>query len=769
MLAVLTAVGFATFGLSGVAAAQTAAQGVVPSTHAAAAPSGNSGTTVDPLQTNCGNDAPGCGHVGESYAYYNGTNVDLLYTENYFCDANVKANSATGCEVGAGPSATPSATSSGGTGTSLGNTTHGDTLYIPVPLYSTPTPPATQCPAGSATVTCIDHPPTVDLSALAPTLGVSNASSLDNVPIPAHDHVVATRNNGNPEWWNVVVVGTKSDATFRTLTSQAAIASAVQAGTAVQAPSNIFLFFQVLPGTVPAAQAANLTANVLPSQGYSAAPAATSPNQAEAGNTFNNLKVDCGGGGANCQNVGIAHGYVSGSPGSGTGQDVQLLYSENYFCGTPTGGNAPASSSGCEVGAPGAVPPGVGDTTVPTAANSAPGSTTGNSQIDPLYIPVPLGFTPTYTQCPSAINCIDHPMTVDLSNIAKYLPGNPSPASVSNVPLPSHDHVIRTRNGDQPEWWNVEVVPVTSQAQLDAIESAKNLSVAQETPFNPTTNGGGSIDTNVYLWFQTLPGSAVQTPGPVQTNCSSTLPAGTVVAGADLPDGTGYVETDRAGDVSVFGAATCYGSLTGIHLNQPIVGIAVDRNTGGYWLVASDGGIFPFNAPFYGSLGGTHLNKPIVGIATDINSQGYTLVASDGGVFPMNEPYQGSLGGTHLNKPIVGMAYDYASGGYYLVASDGGVFNFGGAQFWGSTGNVALNKPIVAISPLLNGTGYTLIASDGGTFQEGSAPFIGSLGNIRLNQPIVAAGTDFANDGFTDFAADGGVFTFNSAFYGSAA
>ena len=36
----------------------------------------------------------------------------------------------------------------------------------------------------------------------------------------------------------------------------------------------------------------------------------------------------------------------------------------------------------------------------------------------------------------------------------------------------------------------------------------------------------------------------------------------------------------------------------------------------GYWLVASDGGIFAYgDAPFYGSTGNIHLNKPIVGMA----------------------------------------------------------------------------------------------------------------------------------------------------------
>jgi hypothetical protein len=52
-------------------------------------------------------------------------------------------------------------------------------------------------------------------------------------------------------------------------------------------------------------------------------------------------------------------------------------------------------------------------------------------------------------------------------------------------------------------------------------------------------------------------------------------------------------------------------------LNKPIVGMAADPATGGYWLVASDGGIFSFNAPFEGSTGAISLNKPIVGMTND--------------------------------------------------------------------------------------------------------------------------------------------------------
>ena len=61
--------------------------------------------------------------------------------------------------------------------------------------------------------------------------------------------------------------------------------------------------------------------------------------------------------------------------------------------------------------------------------------------------------------------------------------------------------------------------------------------------------------------------------------------------------------------------------------------MAPTPNGHGYWLVASDGGIFAFgDAGFYGSMGGQHLNRPIVAMAAN-GSQGYWLVAADGGVF----------------------------------------------------------------------------------------------------------------------------------------
>ena len=125
--------------------------------------------------------------------------------------------------------------------------------------------------------------------------------------------------------------------------------------------------------------------------------------------------------------------------------------------------------------------------------------------------------------------------------------------------------------------------------------------------------------------------------------------------------------------------------------------MAATPSGNGYWLVASDGGIFTFgDARFHGSTGAMHLNQPIVGMAATPSGKGYWLVASDGGIFTFGDArFHGSMGGSHLNQPIVGMASSPSGKGYWLVASDGGIFTFGDAHFHGSTGNIHLNSPIV--------------------------------------------------------------------------
>ena len=177
----------------------------------------------------------------------------------------------------------------------------------------------------------------------------------------------------------------------------------------------------------------------------------------------------------------------------------------------------------------------------------------------------------------------------------------------------------------------------------------------------------------------------------------------------------GYWTTTWLGVVTAHGGAPTFGSpaQSGIKLAKPIVGMAATPDGQGYWLVATDGGVFSYgDAKFYGSTGAIHLNQPIVNMESTPDGLGYWLVASDGGVFTYGDAkFYGSTGAIHLNKPL-SACQPRPWSGYWLVASDGGVFTYGDAKFYGSTGAIHLNEPIAGIAPTARR--YGLLAGGGG-------------------------------------------------------
>ena len=142
---------------------------------------------------------------------------------------------------------------------------------------------------------------------------------------------------------------------------------------------------------------------------------------------------------------------------------------------------------------------------------------------------------------------------------------------------------------------------------------------------------------------------------------------------------------------------------------------------GGYWLVASDGGIFAFgDAAFFGSTGSMRLNRPVVGMAAAPGGGGYWLVASDGGLFSFGAPFEGAATGL-LHRAAVGM--DSESAGYRIVAADGSVHAFGGAPFYGSVNVPPMVGEVVALDPGHDGgnavaAGFIARPIDGGNFTE---------------------------------------------------
>ena len=236
---------------------------------------------------------------------------------------------------------------------------------------------------------------------------------------------------------------------------------------------------------------------------------------------------------------------------------------------------------------------------------------------------------------------------------------------------------------------------------------------------------------------------------------------------AATADNGGYWEVASDGGIFAFGDAGFYGSMGGKPLNAPVVGIAATPDGKGYWEVASDGGIFAFgDAGFYGSMGGKPLNAPVVGIAATPDGKGYWEVASDGGIFAFGDAgFYGSMGGKPLNAPVVGIAATPDGKGYWEVASDGGIFAFGDAGFHGSMGGKPLNAPVVGIAATPDGKGYWEVASDGGIFAFGDAGFYGSMAGKPLNAPVVSLAAATDGKGYWEVASDGGIFAFGDSHY----
>jgi hypothetical protein len=111
----------------------------------------------------------------------------------------------------------------------------------------------TQCPEpGSAPGTCTMHASRLDLAPALAELGYIPYPPTANVflPTPNHSHVVINADiNVKAIWWQVipVLVTSQSDWPAKDgssgITSQAALLAAKNAGTAIIAPSNFFLYF----------------------------------------------------------------------------------------------------------------------------------------------------------------------------------------------------------------------------------------------------------------------------------------------------------------------------------------------------------------------------------------------------------------------------------------------------------------------------------------------------------------------------------------------
>ena len=259
----------------------------------------------------------------------------------------------------------------------------------------------------------------------------------------------------------------------------------------------------------------------------------------------------------------------------------------------------------------------------------------------------------------------------------------------------------------------------------------------------------------------------------VVTVGSSSMSSG---SSAGTPTGShGYWLVGSDGGIFSFGDAHFYGSTGNLSLQRPVVGIVVSPNHGGYWLDASDGGVFAFgDVGFYGSIPGLglhpagsgmahSLNAPIVGMVPSATGAGYFMVASDGGVFAFGDArFEGScpsIGG--CSGTVVSVIPDSSGAGYWLVTSTGHVSAFGDAPQLGAPG--AGGGTVTSAVGTPDGNGYLILSANGIVTTYGDAVFGGDpFGSVGGLNPATAIATD-SSGGYWVSSADGSVFSFGGA------
>jgi hypothetical protein len=238
----------------------------------------------------------------------------------------------------------------------------------------------------------------------------------------------------------------------------------------------------------------------------------------------------------------------------------------------------------------------------------------------------------------------------------------------------------------------------------------------------------------------------------------------------------GYWLVGSDGGIFTFGSAQFHGSTGNITLQRPVVGISPTANKAGYWLVASDGGIFAFgNAGYYGSIPGTglapagsglphSLNAPIVGMVPSSDGGGYFMVASDGGVFAFGDArFEGSCPGMGgCSGAAVAVVPDASGNGYWLITQTGSVYAFGDAAFYGAPGNQS--SPVTSAVRTADGGGYWVLLANGTVYAYGDAVGRGGpAGSVGGFNPASAIFSDADGGGYWVASAAGAVFAYGDA------
>ena len=270
-----------------------------------------------------------------------------------------------------------------------------------------------------------------------------------------------------------------------------------------------------------------------------------------------------------------------------------------------------------------------------------------------------------------------------------------------------------------------------------------NFGSATFTDMRYVASGAPSLTP---IWMVDESGNLIATAGPY----SGTISFPSSFTDTYVPPQRGYWLVGSDGGIFSFGAAQFYGSTGSLKLQRPVVGIVPTADHAGYWLDASDGGVFAYgDTQYYGSIPGVglhpagsglpnSLDAPIVGMVPSIDDNGYFMVASDGGVFAFGDAhFAGSCPGIGgCSGAAVAVMPDATGDGYWLVTSTGSVYTFGDAPYFGAPGHGTVTSAVA--TP--DGQGYQILLGNGEVFSYGDADPDGSppAGDFNVFNPATS-------------------------------
>src|ERR1700677_1339300 len=362
--------------------------------------------------------------------------------------------------------------------------------------------------------------------------------------------------------------------------------------------------------------------------------------------------------------------------------------------------------------------------------------------------------------------------------IGAVAPGDAMSASIENAGGGNWDLSISdTTDGNQAGGLLPYSGPATSAEWIEELPTV--VGAAQ-----PTLADFGAVTFTDMTYNGVSPGAATLSPidmidesGNVIASAGATTFNGVSSSFTDtyVPSGRGYWLVGSDGGIFSFGQAQFYGSTGSLHLQRPVVGIVPTANHGGYWLDASDGGVFSYgDTQFYGSVPGlglhpagsglpNSLNAPIVGMVPSHDDNGYFMVASDGGVFAFGDArFAGSCPGIGgCSGSAVAVMPDASGNGYWIVTATGNIYTFGDAPYFGAPGHGTVTSAVA--TP--DGLGYWVLLADGQVLQYGDAegdgsPPSGDFGGLDAASAIFATSD---GGGYWVSSALGSVYNFGDA------